>query len=111
MAKKKTARSSSKSPQQPDPAADAADVAEQAEGSPKVRAAAQAVERAEEELEKAKQAYQRIRSQAVDRLQQAREKTVGDLIDGTLGLVRKHPGPGVILAVLAGFFLGRLFRR
>jgi hypothetical protein len=28
-----------------------------------------------------------------------------------LGMVKKHPGPGVIVAVLIGFFLGRLFRR
>ena len=46
-----------------------------------------------------------------DRLKAVREKSVGDLIDGTLELVKKHPGPGVILAAIIGFFLGRLFRR
>ena len=75
-----------------------------AEGSPKVQKAAEAVE-------KAQQHYQKVRQEATDRLKAVREKSVGDLIDGTLGLVKKYPGPGVIVAALIGFFLGRLFRR
>jgi ElaB/YqjD/DUF883 family membrane-anchored ribosome-binding protein len=81
------------------------------EQTPGVRKAADAVRRAEAELEKAKQLYQKVRQEATDRLQAAREKTLGDLLDGTLEAVRKHPGPGLLLAVVIGFFLGRLLRR
>jgi len=79
--------------------------------SPKVRIAADAVARAEAELKRAQQAYQKVRREATERLQAVREKSVGDLIDGTLETVKKHPGPGVLVAVVIGFFLGRLFRR
>ena len=111
MAKKATAKPSSLA------AEDTADetVAEssprEAEESPKVRKAAEAVRRAEAELEKAQQLYQKVRQEATDRLKAVREKSLGDLVDGTLNLVKKHPGPGVIVAALLGFFLGRLFRR
>ena len=73
--------------------------------------AAEAVRRAEAELEKAQQLYHKVRQQTTDRLKAVREKSLGDLVDGTLNLVKKHPGPGVIVAALLGFFLGRLFRR
>ncbi len=102
MAKKKTSK-----PADPPEKTDA----DPADRSPKVRSAAGAVGRAEEELEKAKAAYEKIRGEAVDRVRDAREKTLGDLIDGTLNCVKKHPGPGVLFAVLIGFFLGRLFRK
>ena len=106
MAKKKTAAKTSKS---------AAKTAADAEQSPEVQQAADAVCKAQTELEKAQQLYQELRSQATERLQHVREKTVGDLIDDTLETVRKHPGPGVVVAGLIGFFLGRwlggLFRR
>jgi hypothetical protein len=48
---------------------------------------------------------------AAEQVKRLRETTVGDLIDGTLNLVKKYPGPGVIVAVLAGFFLGRSLRK
>jgi ElaB/YqjD/DUF883 family membrane-anchored ribosome-binding protein len=79
--------------------------------SPKVRGAAEAVRRAEAELRKAEQLYRKVRQEATDRLKAAREKSLGDLIDGTLDAVRRHPGPGVIVAAMIGLFLGRLFRR
>ena len=71
----------------------------------------EAVRRAEAELEKAQQLYQKVRQDATERLKAVREKSVGDLIDGTLEVVKRHPGPGLILAAIIGFFLGRLFRR
>jgi hypothetical protein len=78
---------------------------------PEVHAAAEAVEKAKAALREAQECYQRVREQASARLKQVRETRVGDLIDGLLGLVRKYPGAGVITALLAGFFLGRRFRR
>ncbi len=84
---------------------------QQADESPKVRKAADAVDRAKAELQKAQACYQKVRRETTDRLKKVREKTLGDLVDDVLTLVRKHPGPGVILATLIGFFLGRTFRR
>jgi ElaB/YqjD/DUF883 family membrane-anchored ribosome-binding protein len=82
-----------------------------ADQSPEVQAAEDAVRQAEAQLEKARLLYQQVRQQAVDQLKEVRQKTVGDLIDGTLKLVKRYPGPGVLMAALIGFFLGRLFRR
>jgi ElaB/YqjD/DUF883 family membrane-anchored ribosome-binding protein len=79
--------------------------------SPEVQAAEEAVHRAEQELKNARALYEQVRQQATDRLKQVREKTVGEVIDGTLKLVKRYPGPGVLVAALLGFFLGRLFRR
>jgi len=93
--------------QTPDGEAPEADV----EQTPEVREAATAVQRAKEELRKAQHSYREVRQKAVGKLRAVREKSVGELIDGTLELVKKHPGPGVILAAIIGFFLGRLFRR
>jgi ElaB/YqjD/DUF883 family membrane-anchored ribosome-binding protein len=71
----------------------------------------EAVRRAEEELEKARQAYRRVRRKAADRLKRIRETTAGDLIDGAMMLVKEYPGPSVVIALAMGFFLGRSFRR
>lgn len=73
--------------------------------------AREAVRRAKAKLRKAQNAYRDVREGAAERVKKVRESTVGDAIDGTLKLVRKHPGPSVIVAALLGFFLGRLFRR
>ena len=112
MAKKKPQEEPSDQPpeadaQQPAGEAPKADV----EQTPEVRKAATAVERAKEELHKAQQLYEDVRDKATKKLKNVREKSVGELIDGTLALVKKYPGPGVILAAIVGFFLGRLFRR
>jgi len=48
-----------------------------------------------------------FQEEAAERVKRLRETTVGDLIDGTLNLVKKYPGPGVVIAVLIGFMLGR----
>lgn len=109
MAKKKTATAPS---DPPETTAQPADKPKQkADRSPRVERAAEAVRRAEAELDKAQQLYRKVREETTDRLRAAREKSVGDLIDGTLALVKKHPGPGLIVAAAIGFFLGRLFRR
>jgi ElaB/YqjD/DUF883 family membrane-anchored ribosome-binding protein len=73
--------------------------------------AAEALKRAKAELEKAQAYYEQVRQQAVERVKAVREKSVGDLIDGTLANVRRHPGAGLTVAALVGFLLGRLFRR
>ena len=81
------------------------------EQSPEVRCAAEAVRMAKAELDKAEQLYQKVRQEAVEQLQKVREKTVGDLIDGTLEAVKKYPAAGLIVAGTVGFFLGRLLGR
>jgi hypothetical protein len=73
--------------------------------------AAEAVRLAKEELEKAQAMYDRMRRQATEKIQAARDLSVGDAIDGTLNAVRRHPGIGLAAAGLLGYFLGRLFRR
>ncbi len=78
---------------------------------PKVRSAEEAVRRAKEELKRAQELYVDVRRQATEQIRQVRGKTVGELIDNVLKLVKKHPGPGVVIAALLGICLGRLFRR
>jgi ElaB/YqjD/DUF883 family membrane-anchored ribosome-binding protein len=78
---------------------------------PLVRAAEEKVRLAREELRKAESYCDEVRRKASQQVDRLREMTIGEMIDGTLNLVKKHPGPGVILAAAAGFFLGRLFRR
>lgn len=105
MAKEKKTKPS------PDPLEQGSGGPSAADDLPEVRAAEEAVRRAQEELGRAQDLYRDIRQQATEQIRQVREQTIGDLIDGTLRQVRKHPGPGVILAAVIGFFLGRLFRR
>jgi ElaB/YqjD/DUF883 family membrane-anchored ribosome-binding protein len=78
---------------------------------PELQAAEQALQQAKEQLRKAQEQFHRAHEQASEGLHRLREKNVGDLLEGTLELVRKHPGPGVLGALLCGLFLGRLFRR
>lgn len=77
----------------------------------KLRSAADAVRCAEAELQKAKECYTKLRDQAAAQLKAMRQKTLGNVIDGTLATVRKYPVAGAILAGLLGFFCGRLFRK
>jgi ElaB/YqjD/DUF883 family membrane-anchored ribosome-binding protein len=99
----------SDSPEATTPPAEGAEQA--AEWSPRARKAAEAVQRAEAELERAQHFYQKVRQEATEGFRTVREKKVSDLVEGTLEAVRKYPGPGVIVAAVIGFFLGRLFRR
>ncbi len=69
------------------------------------------VARAEAELKRAKEAYDRVCDEAVQRLRNVREAKVGDVCDGVLEQVKRHPGPSLMIAAVLGFFLGRLFRR
>jgi ElaB/YqjD/DUF883 family membrane-anchored ribosome-binding protein len=73
--------------------------------------AAEALQRAKAELEKAQAFYERLRRQTAEQVKAVREKSVADLIDGALNTVKRHPGAGVTLAAVLGFFLGRMFRR
>ena len=112
MAKKKGGQGPSPGPQDGDNGARTSDGPEASgDRSPEVRAAEEAIRRAEAELKKAREVYSQVRQKAAEQLKRARETTVADVVDGALNLVKKHPGPGVLLAAAIGFFLGRLFRR
>jgi len=78
---------------------------------PVVQAAEEALRRATAELHRAQERYEQTRAQAVEQFSDLREKNASELLEATLECVRKHPGPGVLAAAFAGFFLGRLFRR
>ncbi len=110
MGKKKAARTGPSGPEDGEPKARAPDDS-QRDRSPEVEAAEKAVQRAEAELKKARELYRQVRRKATERLSRVREKRLGDLVDDTLKMVRKHPGPSVLIAALVGFWLGRLFRR
>jgi len=73
--------------------------------------AADALRRAKAEMEKAHDFYEHVREQTAERLKDVREKSIGDVLDGTLETVKRHPGASLTLAALLGFLLGRLFRR
>jgi hypothetical protein len=79
--------------------------------SPEMPEACRPVQRAKEEIQHARELYDDLCRQATDRLKRVRETTLGEVMECGLEAVRKHPGPGVIVAGLLGFFLGRLFRR
>ena len=72
---------------------------------------AEVLRRAKAEMEKAHAFYEHVREQAAEHLKEVREKSVGDMLDGTLETVKRHPGASLTLAALLGFMLGRLFRR
>jgi hypothetical protein len=76
-----------------------------------VCAAADALNRAKAELERAHAFYEHVREQTAYRIKAARDASVGDVIDGTLKTVKRYPGTSLTLAALLGFVLGRLFRR
>ena len=72
---------------------------------------AEALKKAKAEFESARECYEHLREQAAERIKSARETTVGDLLDGVLEEVKRHPGTSLAVAALAGYLLGRLFRR
>lgn len=92
-----------------DAAADGSDQVSDREAE--IQAAEEAVRRAEEELAKARRCYKEVRQQAACRLKEVGEKTVAQLVECTLSLTKRHPGPSLLAASLVGFLLGRLFRR
>jgi ElaB/YqjD/DUF883 family membrane-anchored ribosome-binding protein len=107
MAENETALPSSDQPESKPAETPVRDPAE----CPKVRSAAEAVRRAEAELKKARGLYEKVRHEATERLKSVREKSLGDLLDGTLAAVKKHPGLGVIVSTLIGFLLGRWLKK
>lgn len=78
---------------------------------PEVQKAAQALLRAREEFERCQAKYRETKAAALDEFQSLREKNFADICGDVLNYVRKHPGQGLIGALLSGFFLGRIFRR
>ena len=76
-----------------------------------LRVAAETMRRAEAEWRRAQEGYEKLKREAVARVKSAREATFGQMIDGILAAVRKYPGPGVLVALVAGYFCGRLFRK
>lgn len=112
MAKKKGKKTSSDAPENGEGKASSSDDSHPGvDQAPEVDAAKEAVRRAEAELAKAREFYLQIRQQAADQLKRVRETTAADLVSGTLKLVKRHPGPSVLVAAVIGFFLGRMFRR
>ena len=79
------------------------------EPSCETRLAAEAVRLAKAELQKAQAAYDQARRQATARLKAIRETNLGAVLDKTLDAVKHHPGAGVTIAALIGFYLGRFF--
>jgi ElaB/YqjD/DUF883 family membrane-anchored ribosome-binding protein len=82
-----------------------------AEPQNEVCSAADALKKAKAEFEKAQAFYESVRQQTAERLKAVRQTSVGDVLDGTLDAVRRHPGAGLTVAAILGYFLGRLFRR
>lgn|GEM_PF-1069055 len=78
---------------------------------PTVQSAEEMVAKAQAELAKAQEHYHRVRGEAVEQLHGLREASLSDMAATAMRFVRKHPGQGVLLSTLLGFFLGRLFRR
>jgi ElaB/YqjD/DUF883 family membrane-anchored ribosome-binding protein len=90
---------------------DSDNAAPTAESNSEVGLAAEALKRAKVEFDQAQAYYETVRKQAAERVKAVRETSVGDIVDGALGAVRRHPGAGLTVAAILGFFLGRLFRR
>lgn len=109
MAKKKTRRKATPDPEQAPGAFE--NLGKKIDDLPHVRSAEEAVRHAKAELEKTQASYGEIRRKAVEELRGLREKNVGDLLDDTMSFVRRRPAWGIAVAGLAGFLLGRLFRR
>jgi ElaB/YqjD/DUF883 family membrane-anchored ribosome-binding protein len=72
---------------------------------------AETLRRAKAELEKAHAFYEHVREQAAERIRDVRRKSVGDMLDGTLETVKRHPAASLTAAAVVGYLLGRLFRR
>ena len=98
VAKKKVTRKKA-APQQP------------VDDAPEVSEAADALKAAQDELKKAQANYHRLREQAAEKVDEIRETTVGEMVDGALEVVRKHPGSSLLAAFAAGFMFDRWLRK
>jgi hypothetical protein len=73
--------------------------------------AAEAVRIAKLELEKAQKIYEDLRQQAAEKIQEVRERKVGDLVDCTLDAIKKYPGRSLVVSVALGFCAGRWIQK
>jgi tetratricopeptide (TPR) repeat protein len=55
--------------------------------------------------------YRKVRQQAAEKIEEIRDTTVGDMVDGALDVVRKHPGPSLLVAAALGFLFDRWLRK
>jgi ElaB/YqjD/DUF883 family membrane-anchored ribosome-binding protein len=76
-----------------------------------VAGAAEHLQFAREQLRQAEACYEEIKEKAAEQVQQLRETTLGDVVNGALDFVKKHPGAGVMGAATIGFLIGRITRR
>ncbi len=74
-------------------------------------AEATVLEQAREALRRAEEAYRHSAQSVTDETSRARAVTVGDILDGTLEFVRRHPVTGLLAVATLGFLLGRTTRR
>jgi len=110
VAKNQTSGASGGKPER-EPAHTFEDLGRKVDEIPTVQQAEQALRRARDEFEKCQAHYQQAKQAAVEEVQSLREKNFSDLLTDVLNYVRRHPGQGLIGALLSGFFLGRIFRR
>ena len=111
MAKSKKAASKARSAKPEQRAGPFQSAGKKLDESAPIRAAEEVLEQSRAKFEEARAHYEKLRAGAKQSVESLREKNVGDLIDDTLGGVRKHPGRGLLAALGIGFLLGRLFRR
>ncbi len=78
---------------------------------PQVRTAADTLRAAQEELRRAEAQYHKVRQQAAEKIEEIRDTTVGEMVDGALDVVRKHPGPSLLAAAALGFLFDRWLRK
>jgi hypothetical protein len=69
------------------------------------------LEKAREELLRAEETYRRTLERAAAGAHQARDITVGDMLDGSLEFVRRHPVAGLVAVGVISFLAGRATRR
>jgi len=78
---------------------------------PPIQAAEHALRRAREEFHRARDHYHALKREAAEGVEHVKAGEVSDLAEQVLEAVRKHPGPGVLVAMVLGFLVGRIGRR
>jgi ElaB/YqjD/DUF883 family membrane-anchored ribosome-binding protein len=112
LAKKKTASKNPRSSATEQSSAAAPEkAAEVDDANVELENAASQVQSAREALAAAQEQYEHARVQAAEKIEELRETTVGELVDGALEFVKKNPGAGVFASGIAGFIIGRLSKR
>jgi hypothetical protein len=82
-----------------------------ADQAAKLRAAAEAVRRAEGELHAAERCCQTARRQIAQRADALRKTTLGDVLDAVIATVRKYPVSSAAVVAAFGFLFGRISRK